>query len=187
MNTTQSLARKSVGHAIQGLRPYIKALELLKGDKTSKGEFRYEISEDRGSARILRNPNPGTETPLQDWVEVEGTNRAISAWALTGKQARLAFIGMKSVKEKLRLAGDHVHYSLDVITGDAHLSRSGELVQDHPTTIAGWAPIGREVEQRYFESYNAAREWNNPSAAAEVRSIMEKLGILRPERQQAGS
>ncbi len=183
MNTTRNLARKTVGLAIHGLRPYIKALELSQGDSVSKGEFRYDISEDSGSARILRNPNPGSNTSLNDWVTVDGTERSISDWAQIGKQARLAFIALKSIKEKLRLHDDQVQFSLNVLTDEAHLTRKGELLTDYPTTIAGWAPLGHEVEVRYFESYNAAIEWNNPTAAAEVRATMERLGILRSERQ----
>ncbi len=182
MNTTNNLARKTVGHAIHGLRPYIKALELAKGDQVSQFEFRYQISEDRGSACILRNPTPGTETPLNDWLIVEGSERSISEWAQIGKQARLAFIALKSTKEQLRLKNDHVQFTLNVLTDEAFLSRNGEVLSDHPTTIAGWAPLGRDVEVRYFESYHAAIDWNNPTAAAGVRATMEKLGILRSER-----
>ncbi len=187
MTTTSNPARKIVGHAIHGLRPYIKALELAKGDKVSIGEFRYQISEDRGCARIIRNPALGAETPLDQWLTVEGTERSINEWAQLGKQARLAFIALKATKEKLRLDDDHVQFTLNIITGDAFLSRNGEVVSDYPSTIAGWAPVGREVEVRYFESYNAALEWNNPTAAAAVRATMEKLGILRSERTAATS
>lgn len=182
MTTTSNMARKTVGHAIHGLRPYIKALEVAKGDNVSNGEFRYQISEDRGSARIIQNPVPGAETPLSDWVTVEGTERPIADWAQIGKQARLAFIGLKATKEKLRLDNDHVQFTLNVIGGQAFLSRNGEVLNDYPTTIADWAPVGREIEVRYFESYNAALEWNNLTAAAGVRATMEKLGILRSDR-----
>ncbi len=180
--TTSNSARKTVGHAIHGLRPYIKALELAQGVKVSQNEYRYQISEDRGSARILRNPNPGTETPLSDWLTVDGTERSIAEWAQIGKQARLAFIALKSTKEQLRLLNDHVQFTLNVLTNEAFLTRNGEVLPEHPTTIAAWAPLGRDVEVRYFESYNAAIEWNNPTAAAGVRATMEKLGILRSER-----
>lgn len=182
MTTTSNLARKLVGHAIHGLRPYIKALEIAKGDHVSQGEFRYQISEDHGSARIIRNPVLGAETPLSQWLTVEGTERSIADWAEVGKQARLAFIGLKATKEKLRLENDHVQFTLNVITGVAHVSRRGEVLTEYPTTISAWAPVGREVEIRYFESYNAALDWNNPAAAAGVRATMEKLGILRSER-----
>ncbi|HEY9732284.1 MAG TPA: hypothetical protein V6C89_10250 [Drouetiella sp.] len=182
MTTTSNSARKTVGHAIHGLRPYIKALELARGITVSQGEYRYQISEDRGSARIICNPVSGADTPLSEWVTVESTERAISDWAQIGKQVRLAFIGLKATKEKHRLDGDHVQFTLNVLTEQAFLSRNGEVLTDYPTTIADWAPVGREVEVRYFESYNAALEWNNQAAAAGVRATMERLGILRSER-----
>jgi hypothetical protein len=182
MTTTSNFARKTVGHAIHGLRPYIKALEVARGITVSQGEFRYVIAEDRGSARIVCNPCPAEETPLSQWVTVEGTERAISDWAQIGKQVRLAFIGLKATKEKHRLDSDHLQFRLNVLTGEACLSRDGEVLSEYPTTIADWAPVGREVEVRYFESYNAAIEWNNLTAAAGVRATMERLGILRSER-----
>lgn len=183
MNTTgNNTARKTVGHAIHGLRPYIKALELAQGETAPRAEFRYQIAEDRGTARIIRNPTPGTSTRLTDWIEVEGTDRPISEWAKMGKQARLAFIGLKATKEKLRQDNDHVQFALNILTGEAQLFRSGALLTEYPTTIEGWVPVGRQIEVRYFESYNAALEWNNHSAAAEVRAMMEKLGIMRSER-----
>lgn len=181
----RELERKTVGHAIHGLRPYIKALEVAQGTTTSVGEFRYEVSSDRTSARILRNPTPGSDTAQSDWLVVEGTERSIEDWAQIGKKARLAFIGLKETKEKLRLQSDHVQFTLNVLTGEAFLSRGGAVLGDYPAKIDDWAPIGRAAEVLYFESYNVALKWSNASAADEVRAHMEKVGILRSERAKA--
>ena len=183
--TATNLARKNVGHAIHGLRPHIKALELAEGVTKSTGQFRYEISADRRSARIVRNPQPGENIPAHEWLVVDGTDRSIEDWAKAGKQSRLAFIALKSTKEKLRLQNVHVQYSLNALNGQAFLTCDGAVMTEHPTTIRDWAPLGRAVEVRYFESYKAAIEWNNPAAAASVRATMETFGILRSERAES--
>ena len=173
---TRNNKQKEVGFAIHGLRAYIKALELAKGVRVSTTEFRYEISADRVSARIVLSA---------DSTEVEGTNKPLTEWSTIGKQARLGLIGLRAEKETIRTAGQNVQYTLNVLTGEAHLSSNGTVVEDKPLTIKDWAVKGREVEKRLFESLNGALEFGCDDAAANVRADMIRLGVIR-ERRNTG-
>ncbi|HEY9775951.1 MAG TPA: hypothetical protein V6C81_19465 [Planktothrix sp.] len=172
---TRNTKQKEVGFAIHGLRAYIKALELANGVRVSKNEFRYEIAQDRLSARIVVSA---------DQTEVEGTNRQLTEWSLLGKQARLGLIGLRSEKEQALQSGDHVQYTLNVISQEAFLSKNGTRVEEKPQSIEEWAKVGREVEKRLFESLNGALEYNCDDAAKTVRAEMLKLGVIRERRAE---
>jgi hypothetical protein len=175
---TRNTKQKEVGFAIHGLRAHIKALELANGVRVSKNEYRYEIAADRLTARIV---------VTADQSEVEGTSRPLADWSKLGKQARLGLIGLRSEKEKSHQAGDHVQYTLNVVTGEAYLSKNGVRVEDKPQTIEEWAKLGREVEKLLFESLNGALEYNCDDAAKTVRAEMIRLGVIRERRADAGS
>jgi hypothetical protein len=170
---TRNNKQKEVGFAIHGLRAYIKALELAKGVRISTSEFRYEIAADRVSARIVVSA---------DTTEIEGTSKPLTEWATIGKQARLGLIGLRAEKETCRAAGKNVQYTLNVLTGEAHLTDNGNVVEGQPKTIAEWAVRGREVEKRLFESLNGALEFGCDGAAADVRVEMIRLGVIRERR-----
>lgn len=170
---TRNSKQKEVGFAIHGLRAYIKALELNAGVRVSKNEFRYEIAEDRNSARIVRSA---------DGTEIDGTSRTLADWAKLGKDCRRGLIGLRDAKEKQQLAGQTVHYTLNAISGEAYLSLNGQRLDTHPQTIAEWSVLGREVERGMFDSLNAALEFGASEAAASVRADMVRLGVIRERR-----
>ncbi|HEY9711900.1 MAG TPA: hypothetical protein V6C72_00430 [Chroococcales cyanobacterium] len=174
--------RKLAGAAINGLRPYIKALELAAGITKSANDYRYVISEDRQTAKIICNPAPGSDKPHDQWVEVAGTEKSLSDWAALGKRVRHAFIGLKSVKDDLRLDGVYVQFTLNVLTNEAFLAQNGERLADRPQTIDEWARLGRPIEKAQFESLNAAIDYNLEDAAKEVRAKMVRLGIFREKK-----
>jgi hypothetical protein len=175
---TRNTKQKEVGFAIHGLRAYIKALELAQGVRVSKNEYRYEIAADRLSARIVASA---------DQTEVEGTSRPLTEWSKLGKQARLGLIGLRSEKEQSHQSGDHVQYTLNVITNEAFLSKNGTRVEEKPQTIDEWAKTGREIEKRLFESLNGALEYNCDDAAKTVRAEMIRLGVIRERRTETGT
>ncbi len=81
-------------------------------------------------------------------------------------------------------------FELNVITGVAGLTRDGETItqlpasggegfEDAPTTIEGWAELGRSVEKPLFEQLKAARDWSLPDAEKKVWDEMVELGIVR--------
>jgi hypothetical protein len=87
-------------------------------------------------------------------------------------------------------------FDLNVITGEAGLTRDGERISklpvsgsdelmDAPTTIEGWAELGRSVEKPLFEQLKAAREWGIKDAEQKVWDEMVELGIVR-EKNEAG-
>lgn len=184
---TRNTNQKDVGFAIHGLRAYIKALELAKNVRVSQSEFAYQIGEDRTSARIGSrfSESPAAEASKtfelngHTYVEVDGTSRSLSEWVKVGKQARLGLIGLKAAKEELKEAGDHVQFTLNVLTGEAFLSRAGGRLEDRPATIDEWAKAGRTVEKGLFESLKAAQDYHADSAAAEVKAKMVRLGVIR--------
>lgn len=169
--------QKEVGFAIHGLRAHIKALELNKGVRVSEAEYRYEIAQDRTSARIVLSA---------DLTEVEGTKKPLADWAQAGKQARLGLIGLKATKESLHEKGENVQFTLNVIAGEAFLSRNGSRLTDQPQTIDEWAKIGRAKEKELFESLNAAKEYGSADAAEQVRAEMVRLGVIRERRTVGG-
>jgi len=170
---TRNVKQKEVGAAIHGLRAYIKALELAKSVQESKNEYRYEIAQDRGSARIIVSA---------DQSEVEGTNRPLTDWAAIGKPARLGLIGLKAEKEALKAKGEHVQYSLNAITGEAYLSQNGQRLEGQPQSIVDWAKRGHDVETKLFESLRAAVEHGVDDVAKELRKEMVRLGVIREPR-----
>jgi len=181
--------QKLKGFTIRALKCYIKALELGDGVRVSQRSFRYELSADGTTARIIRTA---------DGSEVEGTNRSIEDWAKVGKPARLGLIGLKAKKRDLREQGARVMFELNVITGVAGLTRDGETitqlptaggegVEDAPTTIEGWAELGRSVEKPLFEQLKAAREWSLPEAEKKVWDEMVELGIVREKGETDSS
>jgi len=189
---------KLVGRAIVALRATIKALEMASGHfQRSTGRYRYEIANDRSSARIVDAAN-GNEP-------VEGQERTLEEWADEGKAVRLAFIGLKDAKLKLEAElqssgkPGYVRFTLDILQGRAFLSRNGEVLTtppqemrpwddlglgELPQDIETWAKIGRKVEKPLFESLKAAQEWGSASGMAETREKMIQLGIIRAPRQQ---
>lgn len=173
MNETSTSARalqKSKGKAIKGLKAYIKALEMAEGTRVSQQKYRYEIAEDGSTARIYT---------AQDNQTVEGTERPLNDWAAIGAPARHALIGLRYTKDQIERNEPRVLYTLNVITQEANISRDGEVLADHPTTIEAWAEIGREIERREFESHRAAKEYNNREAVDFVESNMVRWGIIR--------
>jgi hypothetical protein len=173
MTDIRNVKQKEVGFAIHGLRAHIKALELSQGKSESKNEYRYEIASDRNSARVVRS---------EDQTEVEGTNRVLAEWASIGKEARAGLIGLKAEKDALRTKGEHVKYSLDVLTQEAYLSQNGQRLEGHPQSIADWAKKGYDVERKMFESLKAAVEYGIEDVEASVRQEMIRLGIFREPR-----
>ncbi len=165
--------QKRKGMAIKGLKAHIKALELNDGVKVSEHKYRYEIAANGETARIYLNATGAT---------VEHTERSLTDWADTGKPCRLALIGLRYTKDQLERDGDRVLYTLNVLTGEACLSRRGEKLTDHPTTIAGWAEIGKPIEKREFESLRVAMDYHNQEAAASVKANMIRWGIIRPAK-----
>ena len=170
-NDPAAAIKKAKGFMIFGLKSWIKALEMSEGNKKSEGKFRYEVSEDASSGRIVRTA---------DGSEVEGTARTRDQWAAVGRPARLASIGLRARKEELEnQLKERVEYTFDVTTGDARLTRNGELVADEPTTIADWAVKGQAVEKSLFLQLNVAIEWGIQIAADTTRDRMIKYGVIR--------
>jgi hypothetical protein len=170
---TRNVKQKEVGFAIHGLRAYIKALELSQGVQVSKNDYRYEIAEDRTSARII---------VAADRSEVESTNRALAGWAKIGKEARVGLIGLKSEKHAYRARGEHVQFTLDILADAAYLSKDGKRLEDQPQTIADWAKRGHEVERKLFEDLKIATEHGLEDLAKETRDAMVRLGVIREPR-----
>jgi hypothetical protein len=166
-NDPAAAIKKAKGFMIFGLKSWIKALEMSEGNKKSEGKFRYEVSEDASSGRIVRTA---------DGSEVEGTARTRDQWAAVGRPARLASIGLRARKEELEnQLKERVEYTFDVTTGDARLTRNGELVADEPTTIADWAVKGQAVEKSLFLQLNVAIEWGIQSAADTTRDSHDQV------------
>jgi hypothetical protein len=188
MESTNNI-QKLKGFTIRALKCYIKALELGEGVRVSQRAFRYELSADGLTARVIRTA---------DGSEVEGTKRTIEDWAKVGKPARLGLIGLKAKKRDLREQGARVMFDLNVISGEAGLTRDGERITklpvpgseeqiDAPTTIEGWAELGRSVEKPLFEQLKAAREWGLKDAEKKVWDEMVELGIVREKGDTDGS
>jgi len=181
MSNQTKNAGKLTGFAIIALRATIKALELNSGQSRSNGEYRYEIPKQTSpdqtlTARIYR---------VATGEDVEGFNLSLEEWAKSGKQIRLAFIGLKSEKINLEdgeAKSGSVRYTLNAISGQASLSRNGTPISDKPTTIADWAKIGRDVEKPLFESLKAAQEYGSKDGEEEARAKMIALGIIRDPR-----
>ncbi len=181
--------QKLKGFTIRALKCHIKALELGESVRVSQRKYRYELSADGLTARVIRTA---------DGSEVEGTKRTIEEWAKVGKPARLGLIGLKAKKRDLREQGARVMFDLNVITGEAGLTRDGERISklpvpgsdeliDAPTTIEGWAELGRSVEKPLFEQLKAAREWGLKDAEKKVWDEMVELGIVREKGESDGS
>jgi hypothetical protein len=170
---TRNVKQKEVGFAIHGLRAYIKALELAEGIRVSKNKYRYEIAADRTSARIILST---------EQTEVENTSRSLTDWAKLGKDARLGLIGLRAEKETLRETGQHVQYTLNVISNEAYLAKAGQRMTEHPQTISDWAKKGHEIEREKFEGLNAAIEFGFDDVASTIRKDMIRLGIIREPR-----
>lgn len=183
-NREKDNSSKLRGRAMQALRAFIKALEMKDGESKSSGRYRYEIPEGGTTARIY---------VVATGEDVPGYNRPLEEWANQGKQIRLAFIGLKDAQivlngEASAPRGDQsVRYRLNAITGEATLSTNGgDLVADKPTTIEGWARIGREVEKPLFEALTAAQEFQSEDGVRETREKMIARGIIRdPNRRKS--
>lgn len=165
--------QKRKGMAIKGLKAHIKALELNANVKVSEHTYRYEIAANGETARIYLAATGAT---------VENTERTLADWADTGKPCRLALIGLRYTKDQLERDGDRVLYTLNVLTGEAFLSRRGEKVDGLPTTITGWAEVGKPIEKREFESLRVAMDYHNQEAADSVKANMIRWGIIRPAK-----
>lgn len=178
MQTNEQNVKKLKGFTIRALKCWIKALELGEGVEVSQRAYRYELSKDGTTARIVRTA---------DGSEVEGTNRTVEEWANVGRPARLALIGLKDRKIELREKGTRVLFKLNVVTGEAFLHVNGVPMAEYPQTITEWAELGRAVEKPYFEQLNAAREWKIKDAEESVWKQMVARGIVRDKAQEAGS
>jgi hypothetical protein len=172
---------KLTGFAIIALRATIKALELNAGQTRSAGEYRYEIpkvsADEAPTARIYTVANG---------EDVAGYNKSLDEWAKSGKQIRLAFIGLKSEKISLEDGENKpnsVRYTLNAITGEAYLTCNGTPVSGKPTTVADWSKVGRDVEKPLFESLKAAQEYGSKDGEEEARAKMIALGIIRDPRR----
>lgn len=171
--------QKRKGMAIKGLKAWIKALEMNEGTEVSQHKYRYEILEDGPAARVYLSETGAT---------VPATHRTLEEWAAIGKPARLALIGLRFTKDQVEQKdGDRVKYTMNVISGEAFLSRRGTRLDNHPTAIDGWAPIGKEVENKEFESLRIAKDYGNKDAAEAVRANMVRWGIIRPLVEGAGN
>ncbi len=177
-SATDRALQKRKGMAIKGLKAWIKALEMNEGTEVSQHKYRYEILEDGPAARVYLSENGTT---------VEGTHRSLEEWAAIGKPARLALIGLRFTKDQVERDGDRVKYTMNVISGEAFLSRRGTRLEPHPSTIDGWSPIGKEVENKEFESLRIAKDYGNKDAAEAVRTNMVRWGIIRPLVETANS
>ncbi len=176
-NPSDRAAQKMKGQAIQGLKAWIKALEIAENDRVSKNKYRYQIAEDGSTANIFLTA---------DGSIVDGSLRSLADWAKIGAPSRLGLIALRFTKDELEQGGDRVEYTLNVITGEAYLSRRGVRIEDKPQTVAGWAELGRPIEKRFFQSYNMALEFNNKEAAELERARMIKYGIFRPRKNEGG-
>ena len=93
-----------------------------------------------------------------------------------------------ATKDKLDRPGEPVFYTLNVITGEASITRQGELVSTDetgstlPASTTAWAELGKAIERREFESLRAAKEYRNESAIGIVESNMIRWGIIRAPR-----
>jgi hypothetical protein len=181
---TRKAKQKEVGFAIHGLRAYIKALELSKGLRNSRNDYRYLIAEDRASASIVLSKQPYTEQidGISLPLSIEGTQRPLSEWSRVGKEARLGLIGLKAEKASRRGKGEHVQFTLNVITNEAYLSQGIDRLPGLPQTIAEWANLGQDIEGRMFESLEAARAHGDTETADLIREEMIELGIIREPR-----
>ena len=115
-NSEESL----VGRAHHAFRAYVKAYSLQTGQKHS-----YKIADDKRSASILNEAGTAVLT------------RTIEQFAAEGGRARLAFAGLKDIKEKFDVlfgsAGERadVRYNLDILTKSATLTVDGAIVDNH--------------------------------------------------------
>lgn len=124
-NSEESL----VGRAHHAFRAYVKAYSLQTGQKHS-----YKIADDKRSASILNEAGTAVLT------------RTIEQFAAEGGRARLAFAGLKDIKEKFDVlfgsAGERadVRYNLDILTKSATLTVDGAIVDNHVlTSVLGTA------------------------------------------------
>ncbi len=175
-NTDRALQKRK-GMAIKGLKAWIKALEMNAGVKVSEHTYRYEIAADGETARVYLSSTGNT---------VEGTERPLQEWADVGKPCRLALIGLRYTKDQLERDGDRVLYTLNVITGEAYLSRRDQRLNDQPSTIQGWVEVGKPIEKKEFESLRVAMDYHNDEAAESVKANMIKWGIIRPAKDGQG-
>lgn len=118
-NTEESL----VGRAHHAFRAYVKALSVSTGQRHS-----YKIADDKRSASIL---NEGGEAVL---------TKTIDQFATEGGRARLAFAGLKDMKERFDAlfaeANEQadVRYHLDIVEKTATLSVDGAAVDKSTLT-----------------------------------------------------
>jgi hypothetical protein len=202
IQATQNANWKIIGQAIVALRAIIKVLEL---EAHSGQQYRYDISADRTQARIYdATAAPGEKS--SNWGQssdnqvIAQTQKTLTEYAEQGKPIRLANIGLKDMKLALeKRAVDQgkpikVIYSYNALTQEAGLTQKGQPILEipvknspstipAPTSIAGWAKIGREVEKRYFESLTAAQEYGSTSAIETTRAEMIERGIIRVGNQ----
>lgn len=112
-NTEESL----VGRAHHAFRAYVKALSVANNQRYS-----YKIADDKRSASILDEAGQPVLT------------RTIEQFATEGGRARLAFAGLKALKEKFDTlfaeAGENpeIRYHLDILQKTATLSIDGVVV-----------------------------------------------------------
>lgn len=177
----QNNTNKVRGNAMQSLRAFIHALTIRDGKADGQERYRYEINDAAGTARIFDVASGQT---------VDGFERSLDDWAKEGRKVRLAFIGLWDAKialdEEARQAGGNVKYvrfALNVLNGEAVITRNGENVEGKPTTIDEWAKIGREVEKPLFESLKAAQEYGSEAGVRETREKMIARRIIRAPRE----
>ena len=177
--TTQDRSqRKRTGLAIEGLKAWIKALEIAEGTRVSQRKYLYEIDQENQSARIIERATGSV---------VDGSDRSLADWASVGGPARHALIGLRYTKDQVERDGERVWYTMNIITGEAFLSHGGEPLADHPQTVDGWVEIAKPVEKREFDSLRAARDYNNHDAAEQVLASMIRWGIIHKPRDKKGA
>ncbi|MBY0552706.1 MAG: hypothetical protein K2W95_35815 [Candidatus Obscuribacterales bacterium] len=138
-NSEESL----VGRAHHAFRAYVKAYTLKTGQKHS-----YKIADDKRSASILDEAGGVVLT------------RSIDQFAAEGGRVRLAFAGLKDLKEKVdglfAAAGEtaDVRYNLDILEKSATLSVDGTPVDNSALvsilggaykTPTGANPVGEAI------------------------------------------
>lgn len=138
-NSEESL----VGRAHHAFRAYVKAYTLKTGQKHS-----YKIADDKRTASIL------------DEAGTVVLTRSIEQFAAEGGRVRLAFAGLKDLKEKVdglfAAAGESadVRYNLDILEKSATLSVDGAPVDNRSLvdilggsykTPTGANPVGEAI------------------------------------------
>ncbi len=202
---------KLVGPAIIALRANIKALEDGSTHKKGEERFRYEIAADRSEARIVDTTITAAAKEQADkWANssdnqvVPGSQKPLAEYATSGRPLRLCKIGLLdrklALEESAKRAGEtaYIRYSYNATTGAAGLTRNGNPITElpaptkenpnatiaAPTTVEGWAKLGREVEKGLFECLKMAQDYGSQDGVNETRAKMIARGVIRERREE---